>query len=499
MTFLSFYHSWKAIKEIQKDNPDIMQVVSSTAEVARMRSDSKLKRFKTAVDMLNRFCDTKELASPPLRAALRHLHDVVQEVRDDIIEAEQWVTTDIREALHTHSVNGAARDALLALFGDIDGADRESCSSCSVWETAVPGEIPKPRSSTKVATPFVAEPWGWNTLTEWDVSFHNAVESIFMPTVIECIGADAIGRGRKFLEILLRSYDRSHNFTYARGALALRASYWLAKELNLWDALHPVERVAVLVSAIGLNSEGGAAVFTTNCLVERSAAAAFTLEALRSSGLLVDENAVRLRQLVCRAILRARPRCMLEDAQALHKQKNKLGQLSAAAACRSLIISVVTSVASYSFLALPKALHEPWAQLCHEEVINDATSAGQESLDVACWIRALIEILMLPMCEALGVLDGAGTQIAELQRCLDDNSKVWKSTKLAAVQPSSLMEPEKFPDISVDASGKMQIEFHEESLLTRGPPPSKGTSRGSSLFISTVDQHLLPGQTDTAD
>jgi len=486
MTFLGFYHSYLAIKEMQEEDPAALQVVQSSTEGTKVRGESKLRRFKTAMEVLTRFYETKELGSPPVRAAMRNLKLVVQEVHDDIVAADEWIATDVRGALQMHGVTGATREAILSLFGDNDGTviqeARPEAAGLALDALRTHASEPEIAPMLPPQTSFVLAPWGWDAFSGSGSPLLEASEAVFIPTVSSDLGVDAVPRARVLFELLLRSFKRSEKRAEVRAALALYAAHWFAQELQLWDSMQPVERIALLVSAVGVHCQGGAALFTTESLLARSAAATLTVDALDESRLIVDGNALHLRQLVCRAIIRSRPGCMLEDAKALRVQVNQHGHLSAASANRSLMISVVASMASYSFLALPSKEHEPWALLCQEEAAaadqamkqsSESAKDPAEALDVACWLRALIEVLMLPMCETLSVFDGVGSRITEPQDCLHANSKFWKNTKLAATRRSSQMEPPlgQLDEMDrVECDPKRDIQMLDDHLLTQRPP-----------------------------
>jgi hypothetical protein len=335
----------------------------------------------------------------------------------------------------------------------------------------------------------VTEPWGWSTLSGSDEAWRQAGEEIFVRTIFNDLGPEAASRGQGLLELLKKSYKSQGPEAQARAALALRAAHWIAQEIQLWDSMDSVDRIALLVSAAGLHCEGGAALFSTESLLARSAAASYTLNALERVGFVDDHQALRLRRLVCRAIIRARPVCMLEDVHALRVQINKSGQMSAANANRGLLISVIAAYASYSFLSLPTDLHKPWALLRQEQAqkdknlstIPEGISDGDgNALDIASWIRALIQVLMLPMCETLTVFDGVGTKIHEPRKCLNANAKVWKTTKLAVSGRPGLREvadagPGEAEPLAAKVTGRSDADYVEVRHASTPPePPSAG-------------------------
>jgi len=212
--------------------------------------------------------------------------------------------------------------------------------------------------------------------------------------------------------------------------------------------LQPWERVALLIAAVGLHSGVGqtdsAGTLTgKDPLLAHGASAGQIFQALHSSdfaGAGANAGTGELQFLVRRLFMRAKPRCILDDARKLKTHFERDDQLPETPAERSALVNLVLAAADLSFLALPPQMHRPWSVVCQKEGqaagfwARPATeNSGSVEVDVASWLHGLIEVLALPVYETLCTMDGGQKHLAVAVTNLRDNAKHWKVTKLTAI------------------------------------------------------------------
>ncbi|CAE8593979.1 unnamed protein product, partial [Polarella glacialis] len=161
------------------------------------------------------------------------------------------------------------------------------------------------------------------------------------------------------------------------------------------------------------------------------------------------ESSEPLAQLVRRLQSRARGPCALEDCRRMRALLDSGDELMAlgvdsppeaidsAAERRAHLSGLVLAASDLAFLALPRAMHLRWAELCTD----------LEAPDAAGWLRGEVELLAVPIYETLRAVGAAARQVPTSNsnsarpnvlstplRHLRDNARHWKETPLA---PSS--------------------------------------------------------------
>jgi len=332
------------------------------------------------------------------------------------------LNVDVAELIQERKLDGHARAMLLPLF-DIE-----------------PGAAAAVATSRSTGTGEAEEAWGWDTMSNLARPLMSVGEAIL--TEARHVGQDAEVQALHVLEALLQLYEGRPVRAEARAALAVSACRWVAQRIGLWGVLAPWERLAMLLAAAGLHCASDGHAFPGDPLRERVACAGRLLDVLQWSGLAADEE---LSRLVIKLTVRARPRCMLDDARQLRARFAKDDQLPDSGEDRALLVGLVVAAADFAFLALPSALHQSWVGLCQSEaLLNPALKLAarkEPSVDIACWIWGLIDLLLSPVYETLGQAGGPDRCLEEPRRHLQENSRHWRVTPLLVTLPDASSSP----------------------------------------------------------
>jgi len=462
LTFLSLYASYSVLRDVDADEEDAesSKITESAKELGPGSPGMRDSRIKRALDLIRRLGESGEPVSRPLRAALQSLAEVLQSTREDIAQVDRLMVIDVEAKLQQRGVAESSQDLLLPMFDALPSVERvffrtkgmatldleRSGADVGGWDAST-DELEKNR------------PWGWETLlstrmAESDTARPLAIagSTLLVPAVAKAASRErseateaARAQARCLLEILLDEYARGPRSAEAQAALAVQSAHWIAHRVGLWQLLQAWERVALLVAALGLHCGAGAekgggsgTLIAKDPLLAHAASASRMLAALEKSGLGdagVEQGSGALRVLLRRLLARSRPRCILEDTRRMRAHFEKDDQVPAAPAERAVLTSLVLAAADLSFLALPTTQHRPWALLCQEEAAEAALRDlawidDMHNLDVASWLRGLIEVLALPVYEVLGLLGGAEAHLAVPLRHLRENAKHWNHARL---------------------------------------------------------------------
>jgi hypothetical protein len=116
---------------------------------------------------------------------------------------------------------------------------------------------------------------------------------------------------------------------------------------------------------------------------------------------------------------------------------------------RNVLLGLVLAAGDLAYLAQARPQMQPWEQLCREEAatlkkagmdlkcnqfFNTASWNTQEDMDVASWLRGVVDLLALPIYQVLAVLDGAEDHISTPVRHLRANSQHWIQAEKLTVQ-----------------------------------------------------------------
>jgi len=542
LTFLSLYASYSVLQEVQADVTEEPEPPVPTAPLepqlraGQAGSEVRSARLKRALDLVRRLSESGELASRPLRAALQSLTEVLQKTREDISEVERLMVVNVEEKLRQHGIAESAQGLLLPMFDAlppidevhlVQGSDQQLLTSTGNGASAFLGGW-----DTMSGELEAARPWGWDTLSEAISGGSERARALaitsstlLLPAVATAAAAHggpeaeevARSQARALLDALLQEYDQGPRSAEARATLAVQAAHWLAHRLGLWALLQPWERVALLVSAVGLycglgrsEDSGGGALIAKDPLLAHAASAGRTLAALDVSGLAsggVGGQSEALRVMVRRLLVRARPRCMLEDSRRMRAHFERDDQIPVAPDERAVLTSLVLAAADLSFLALPASQHRAWALQSHAEASDVAVRSlvlriPMPELDVASWFRGLVEVLALPVYETLSLLVGAEAHLAAPLRHLRENAKYWKIARLVAAPPQGpcgraeqASPHEKLPNKEgaqcQEASGAMA---HARDVDSSG----QGTLPPGTLLLGTLPPGTLKFSTSQA-
>lgn len=532
LTFLSLLASYNVLKGQNDGDSAVERAAVAKSTVAETRT----ARLKQAVETTNRLCTSLEFASKPMKAALEIIVQVLESTREDLAHADRLLMVDIREVLAADGVDGLAEELLLCLMdaprprrerGNASAASlvsldplaitqsRQNLSSTRLHSLA----LTPPMQSRKSHGGKLRDEWGWDVLAQ-GISLsvpagvgelRSALTELLLPAVDVAImisGAKVFDpkvsvrtqhAAGDMIDKLVAFYTSGSPSAEARAALAVRAAYWLARCLGLWGSLPAWDRVAMLIAAAGLHCAdnlasatgatyrsrtGGSttpAVFTPYPLLGAAASVWDTLSVVDSSGLAgIDTSCQGIRESVRDYMMRARPRCALEDARRV-RVANDLDD-EASWAERQTIAGLVVAAADFAFLALPAGPHKRWAEVCHREAedvikgqcalpIGVSFAVGPEHsrlvFDTAAWLRGLIQTLCLPLYETLAKLDNSGMDtLAGPVDHLRQNNKHWKVTQLqfktsprAAPATSEVLQPPSTP------LGPRLVDKDEEDVL----------------------------------
>lgn len=423
LTFLSLEASYRVLKDIRDD-------FDKAGDKAEATTETRTARLKRALDLVQRLKGSADATSPPLRAALSSLETVMAVTLADVVHADRLLKVDVREELDKAGIGGTAMDLLLNLLEE------------------PPRNFHEPRATTPTAHKAEAakllQPWGWDVLppplglpssTSSSPSrpLAGAPSDLLLQTAVAA-GAPHPDEARlaagRFLEEILAAYAEAQSpASEARAALAVLSAHWLARNIGLWEALPPWDRFAFLAAAVGLHCEvkggAGGALLGAEPLLSPALSATRMLAALERSGLC--ESCADVKRTALRFASRARPRCALDDARRLRIALD--GEDPCAGDDRPALCGLVLAAADLAFLALPSSLRARWVDLCCAEVREGALGCvlgdSEPMVDVAAWLRGLIDSVALPVYDTLAKLDAP---LLDPVRNLRANTKHWKET-----------------------------------------------------------------------
>jgi len=442
LNFLSLYASYAVLSQAHEDD---LENLEWTVTQARGLMESRGAKLKRALDLLCKFSTAAGFGSIPLRAALKTMIAVLETCRADIAKADMMLAIDAHDQLRQCGVGGAEREALL-MFLDAPPPLQPDVPAANVHAS----------HTHSLSTSLHRQAWGWNVLSSSSKRpLAVAADELLLPAVAAAAdvetGAEGIGsaraaaevRCRAFVQAMLKEYSTAPPAAEARAALALRAAHWLAERLGLWQDSLPWEKVALLVAATGLHCAAGQDVyiFAQDPLLARAACVYKVLEALDSSGL---GKGGQLRGLTRTLIARTRPRDMVDAARWVRVKVEMDDQFPSCESESAVLRGLVLSAADLAYLALPPHLHQQWAQSCEREAQGPAlvSPSGfgcsykvlhdkllhEASLDLATWLRGLVEVLALPIYQSLGALDQRGVDLAVPVKYLRENATHWRTS-----------------------------------------------------------------------
>merc|ERR1711971_472426 len=125
-------------------------------------------------------------------------------------------------------------------------------------------------------------------------------------------------RAAALLEAFLTGFERATAWSGARAALTVRAAHWLAHRTGIWNQLDGWERVSLLVAAAGLRCVDSGADDSSPSEWRPQTEHAKALDKLFKILEVVDlpipaESRPRVHNMIGDLLMRARPRCALED------------------------------------------------------------------------------------------------------------------------------------------------------------------------------------------
>jgi len=164
-------------------------------------------------------------------------------------------------------------------------------------------------------------------------------------------------------------------------------------------------------------------------------------------------------------------------------------ELGAAATERRLLLcGLVLAASDLAFLALPRSLHMPWAELCREE--------SEVGLHAAPWMRGMAELLAIPLYETLRAVEGTQishhsslnrpASLAAPLRHLRENARHWKANPLLPKRNPKIEHPVRRDP----ADG----ESHDFTSTQQGMEAEKSALRSAAVPETDEMGATLPGQ-----
>ena len=259
--------------------------------------ETRLSRLKKGIDLLNRLAASAGTGNQAFRNALLGLSELLSSAREDLAQAERFVSPDLAELLEQKGVEREARAKLLEHFDELAPIQRLPLQRLEESPSDGKEERVKQEVTLNCSESHLVRLGDGTCFVSMEVfdsrpcfllsgaslnkehSLAAVGELLLLPAVLEAAGTDA-GKPVESFHVPMKSRHcalgpaggcspvawrpsfglvlmRSSVSHEARAALTLRATSWLAKEIGLWTHLDPWERVALVTAAAGLHVPAG--------------------------------------------------------------------------------------------------------------------------------------------------------------------------------------------------------------------------------------------------